>query len=374
MTEKVTITEDKSQPLEKNAVLEVEDQKKRRIRFPVWAFLVGLLILLAGAAVGVYYGYRAGIELRKQAQQNQVIMEATYQFQLGLADLEAGRYETARKRFEYVISLQPDFPGAADKYIEANMLYSLALTPTAAPTPTVEPTPDLRGEEELFNQIGQHLQNKEWAAAVEAIQRLRDKNLQYRSVDVDGMYYIALRFLGIEKISAGELEVGIYNLALAERFAPLDVEAQNYRNWARMYLSAASFWGADWARVVQYFADIYPSLPNLRDSSGMTATERFRIASIRYADQLMTQGSYCDAETHYRNALAISPDPAAESGASLAAEYCANPPAEEGEGEEPFPPGEATPTLPSTEETPVETPGEIPTETPTEMPTETQNP
>lgn len=85
--------------------------------------------------------------------------------------------------------------------------------------------------------------NKEWGQAVEAIQRLRDKNVNYRSVDVDGMYYIALRFLGIENVSRGQLEVGIYNLTLAERFAPLDVEAQNYRNWARMYLSAASFWG-----------------------------------------------------------------------------------------------------------------------------------
>lgn len=360
MTEKATINHEPMLPAESRAALQEQDEPKTHKRFPFWVFLMGVMILLAGAAIGVFLGYRAGIELRKQAQQNQVIMEATYQYQMGLVDLEAGRYETARKRFEYVISLQPDFPGAAEKYVEANMLYSLAQTPTLPPTPTLEPTPDLRGEEELFNQISQHLANKEWSQAVEAIQRLRDKNVNYRSVDVDGMYYIALRFSGIENVSRGELEVGIYNLTLAERFAPLDVEAQNYRNWARMYLSAASFWGADWARVVRYFADIYPSLPNLRDASGMTAVERYRVASIRYGDQLMTQGLYCDAEIQYRNALTIRPDAVAESAASQAAEYCANPPNQEEEPEEAPPLPENTPTPPEG--------GEIPGETPTPTP------
>lgn len=360
MTEKVTINHESALPADSKAEIQEQAETRKRQRIPFWIFLIGVVILLAGAAIGGCLGYRAGIELRKQAQQNQVIMEATYQYQLGLVDLEAGRYETARKRFEYVISLQPDFPGAAEKYVEANMLYSLALTPTPAPTPTLEPTPDLRGEEELFNQISQHLANKEWQQALDAIQHLRDKNVNYRSVDVDGMYYITLRFLGIENVSRGELEVGIYNLTLAERFAPLDVEAQNYRNWARMYLSAASFWGADWARVVRYFADIYPSLPNLRDASGMTAVERFRVASIRYGDQLMTQGLYCDAEIQYRNALTIRPDTVAESAASQAAEYCANPPNQEEETEE-------VPPLPENTLTPPEggeTPGETPTQTP----------
>ncbi|MFZ6019878.1 MAG: hypothetical protein ACOYXO_09730 [Chloroflexota bacterium] len=360
MTEKATINHEPVLPAEGKAELQEQAETKTHKRIPFWVFLMGVVFLLAGAAIGVFLGYRAGIELRKQAQQNQVIMEATYQYQLGLVDLEAGRYETARKRFEYVISLQPDFPGAAEKYVEANMLYSLALTPTPAPTPTLEPTPDLRGEEEIFNQISQHLVNKEWGQAVEAIQRLRDKNVNYRSVDVDGMYYIALRFLGIENVSRGELEVGIYNLTLAERFAPLDVEAQNYRNWARMYLSAASFWGADWARVVRYFADIYPSLPNLRDASGMTAVERYRVASIRYGDQLMTQGLYCDAEIQYRNALTIRPDAVAENAAAQAAQYCANPPNQEEAPEEVPPLPENTPTLPGGGETPGETPSPTP--------------
>lgn len=92
----------------------------------------------------------------------------------------------------------------------------------------------------------------------------------------------------------------------------------------------------------------------------MTAVERYRVASIRYGDQLMTQGLYCDAELQYRNALTIRPDPAAESAAAQAAEYCANPPNQE-VPEETAPPSEIIPTPPDAGETPVETPAETPT-------------
>lgn len=313
-------------------------------KFRWWYILVGILIMFLGAGVGTYLGYQEGLKIRRQAQSDQVVMLATQQFQMGVLDLEAGRFAMARQRFEFVISVDPSFPQAAEKLAEAMMRSSQVLTPTPAPTPTLEPTPDLRGEEELFDQIRQHLNNQQWSDAVETIQKLRDRNLEYRAVDVDGMYYIALRYLGVEYIlNRGQLEVGIYNLALAERFAPLDVEAMNYRTWARLYISAASFWGVDWAQVVIYFADIYPALPNLRDASGMTATERYRIGSIRYGDWLMLQERYCDAETQYRNALNISNDLAAQSGLTQAADYCANPPNEEGEEEE-EPTAEVTPT------------------------------
>jgi tetratricopeptide (TPR) repeat protein len=37
------------------------------------------------------------------------------QFELGVADMDAGRYEMARKRFEYVIEINPNFPGIEEK-------------------------------------------------------------------------------------------------------------------------------------------------------------------------------------------------------------------------------------------------------------------
>lgn len=307
--------------------LQEKPEKKRR-RW--WLIPVCILILLAGGGVGVFLGYRAGIQDRINAQNQQKISAATQQFALGVADLESGRYEMARKRFEYVVALDPGFPGVADKLAEAMLRMAQALTPTPEPSPTIEPTPDLRNEDQLIEEIKQNLLNQEWELAIANIERLRTLNLQYRAVEIDGMYYIALRNNGVHKIlNDGQLEVGIYNLTLSERFAPLDVDAANYRNWARQYISAASFWGVDWAQVVAYFADIYPALPNLRDASGMTATERFRIASIKYGDYLMTQEQYCDAQIHYQNALNLFNDPAIQPTAVAAGEYCVNPPGQE---------------------------------------------
>jgi hypothetical protein len=182
-------------------------------------------------------------------------------------------------------------------------------------------------------------------------------------VDLDGMYYIALRFLGVQNIlNSGELEVGIYNLTLAERFAPLDVDALNYRIWARQYIAAASFWKIDWPRVIEYFGQIYPALPNLRDSSGMTATERYRQALIGYGDQLLMESKYCEAQTQYEAALQFSAPEELKNKASSAAEFCSGgpPPPET----EPQPQPSASPTLDLTPSptVPVDTP--IPSTTP----------
>lgn len=349
-------------PTENQGEVEQPPRKKKG-RFKL--YLLGLLIVLIGGGLGGLLGYRAGLDLRMQAEQDQNVMVATQQYQMGLLDMEAGRYETAKKRFEFVISTDPNFPGAADQLAKAIMQVSLALTPTPVPTPTIAPTPDLRGEEEMFANIQTAMANEDWAGAITHIESLRNLNLDYRAVDVDGMYYISLRYLGVHKIlNEGELEVGIYDLTLAERFAPLDVEAKNYRDWARQYIAAASFWKIDWPRVIEYFGQIYPALPNLRDASGLTATERYRQALIGYGDQLMMESKYCDAQLQFEAALAFMNLPEVQSKATTAAEMCAR--ASQTEAP-PQPSLTPTPTLggPS---------GVVPTEAVTSEPEETPTP
>lgn len=342
------------------------EQSPRKKKGRLKIYLLGLLILLIGGGLGGLLGYRTGLALRMQAEQDQKITVATQQYQLGMLDMEAGRYETAKKRFEAVINIDPNFPGAADQLAKAMLEVSLALTPTPLPTPTIAPTPDTRGEEEMFANIQSAMAAQDWTGAIAHIESLRTLNLDYRAVDVDGMYYISLRYLGVQKIlNEGELEVGIYDLTLAERFAPLDVEAINYRDWARQYIAAASFWKIDWPRVIEYFAQIYPALPNLRDSSGMTATERYREALVGYGDQLMMESKYCDAQTQFEAALQFSSPPDLQSKATSAAEMCNN------SKETEAPPIPVTPT-PSP--TGGGTPGGVPTDVNTVVPGETPTP
>ncbi len=288
-------------------------KKARKPRKRRWLIILGgfLFVILAVAAAS-YAGYQDAIGIRLQKESDQRAIVTTTQFTLGLQDLQAKRYQTARDRFEYVIALDPSFPGAADKLTEVMLAMASVSTPTAAPTPTlyITPTPDTRTEDQLYAESQQLMRNQDWDKAIQTLDALRTANLQYHPLEVDGMYYIALRNRGINKITIdGNLEGGMYDLSVAETFAPIDKQADSFRTWARMYLNGASFWDVDWQKVVEYFSQIYASLPNLRDGSNMTAVERFRIASYKYGDVLAGKGDYCGARDQYANSLAIGDQP-----------------------------------------------------------------
>jgi tetratricopeptide (TPR) repeat protein len=136
--------------------------------------------------------------------------------------------------------------------------------------------------------------------------------------------------------------------------APLDVDSLGYRNWSRMYLNGASFWEVDWEKVMQYFEQIYPYFPNMRDSSGITAIERYRKAALGQGDLLYAAEKYCEALEFYNKSLQAVPDAAVEQKAAESYQLC-YPPTSTPEISTQAP----TPTL---EETPI---GEVPTETPT---------
>ena len=289
---------------------------KRRRRVVILIFAL-LGIILMGVVAGALFGYNSGVRTRVDKYESQVALITTTQFQLAMQDQVDGRLEMARKRLEYIIQLDPQFPGATQSLSE--VMLAIAMDPGSVDpvVPTVEvisapgvtPTPDNRGAEELFIHSNQLLQAGEWATAIEVLGSLRKANQSYRTVEVDGMYYIALRQRALDKIlKEGNLEGGLYDLALMERFGPLDSEAQNFRIWSRYYITGASFWKVDWAAVVNNFSQVYPSLPNLRDGSGWTAAERYRIALIRFGEQLVNAEQWCDAEYQFNLALSISPD------------------------------------------------------------------
>ena len=103
--------------------------------------------------------------------------------------------------------------------------------------------------------------------------------------------------------------------------------------------------------MIFYFAQIYPYYPGMRDASGMTALERYRIALVKYGDQLNGQGKYCDAVTQYEAAYQLGPDGALDPTATAVYNLC-HPP-------QPTQPPASTPT-PTLTPTPSPTTGIIP--------------
>lgn len=357
---------------------EVPEKPKKKFfeRRSGWIIL-GVVLVLLVLVLSTLTGAARGINDRVSLAETQAAPRIQAQLAGARLDIEEGRYEVALNRLDWILEEMSAFL-SDEELADIGELYSQTLlqtttirTPIPQPTPTqVEPvytpTPDLRGEEELYNTARQHVVNGAWEEALQTLLALREKDITFRTIQVDGMMYVALRNRGIQKILAeGSLEPGLYDLALAERFAPIDSRAEGIRTWTRLYLTGASYWDVDWAQVVFYFEQIYPHVPNLRDGTFLTATDRFRIGATEYATQLAAAGEFCLAQEYFEKALAISDDPVVQPTAQWVAEQCwnaENPPT-------PAPQETPTPTpTPTQADGPEPTP--VPTEEPTEVPTE----
>jgi tetratricopeptide (TPR) repeat protein len=263
-----------------------------RFLFSVLAFIV----ILALSGLGAYRSAISTRQANSQAIQSQQLGE---QYQLALVDIQFGKYANAKQRLEFIIAHDQTFPGAQQKLTEVLVMMNVP-TPTATVPPTT--TPDSSGAQQAFAQAQQLMNAQDWPSALGALDTLRKLDPNYNTSQVDGMYFFALRNYGYNLITqSGNLEGGIYQFTLAERFGTLDNVANGLREGARNYLVGASFWDLDWQQAVNYFSQVAGGWPNLWDGT-MTAADRLRIASMRYGDELLAQERFCDAYTQYDNA------------------------------------------------------------------------
>jgi len=259
-----------------------------------WYALGFLVIVVATGTIG----YFAGIRQREVARKDAITQVAKEQFDLSVQDLDAGRYEIARQRLEYVIQIDPSYPGAPDRLAQA----LLALNqPTSQPTPQVTPTPNLAPVQDLFEQAKASIQNGDWSTAIDTLVLMKSKDAGYKAVERDDLMYLALRNRGIDLISnQGQLEQGIFDLSRAEQFGPLDRDADNWRSWAQLYLQANSYMGLDWAKAAAAFAQVYLVAPYLKNDAYI----KYAISAQNYGDQLINADDPCAAENMYSESLA----------------------------------------------------------------------
>ena len=311
---------------------------------------ISILGVLALLALGLGGGYWSGLGVRQSTENGLRTKQLTEQYQFALVDEQFGHFDSAQQRLQYIIQHDPMFPGAQAEL--AKVLVQVAI-PTATATATITPTPDRRGEEAMFQTARQLTASGDWPNAIAQIDQLRKQDPRYKTALVDGMYYFALRNYGVNLIQhEGNLETGIYELTLAERFAPLDNTANALREGARAYIQASSFFGVDWKNSVAYFQQVASGWPSLWDGT-MTASQRYHQALMRYGDQLWAQKDACGAYTQYQNAMAIAElDQTATKNANQAFQVC-------------YPPT-ATPTI---EVVPTGTTPAPTTESPSETPT-----
>ncbi|MDX1436906.1 MAG: hypothetical protein R3335_08850 [Anaerolineales bacterium] len=304
---------------------EEPEKPERRNSWWIWALAAFVAFILI-ASTGAYSGYQSGLQARLDHEESMVSQQVEEQFALGVRDYEAGLYDIARQRFEYVIEADPNYPGVTDYLAQTLLAINITATPTPVPTPTLTPTPDLRAAEDLFFQAERQIEEESWTDALITLDSLRKKEPEFNAITVDGMYYISLRNRGIFKIgNDGNLEGGMYDLARAEVFGPLDREADAWRSWARLYVSGARFWDVNWPQVINNFFELVQAAPNLRDSGGWTALDRLRQAYARYGDLLASSNDWCNAQIQYDAALEAGHDQSLQPTAVAAAQNCQPP-------------------------------------------------
>ena len=286
-------------PLKEDDTQPITPPKKPSRWRSILTGILGVVIILGLAGYG---GYGAGVGDRVAADKAIVSQQVMEQYQYALVDIQFARYESARQRLEYIISKDPSFASAAQKLTEVLVLSSVP-TPTLAPTATS--TPDFSGAESAYARAQQLVQAQDWLGALGALDTIRKLDPTYKTAQVDGMYYFALRNYGVDLLTKqGNLEGGIYELTLAERFGPLDRTSQGLREGARLYITGASFWQLDWSQAVAYFSQVGTGWPSMWDGT-MTGSQRYYQASMRYGDELFGQQQYCEATQQYQNAESV---------------------------------------------------------------------
>lgn len=283
---------------------------RRRLRFVLIAISL-LAILLLMAAGAIWGGYRAGLDQRQRQAQATQTVELKKQYDLGLTDLAAGHSELARQRFEYILSIDPNYPGASQKLIEAQV--DLQITPTDLPSPSPSPAPAATAATPSPAAAGADPASilalaqrssaaKNWDDAIEKLSQVRALDPNYQTAQVDLMMFTALRNRGVARIDGTDLEGGIFDLNQAEAFGKLDQDASSHRIWARYYLDAMSYWELNWPKTIQLLDDLHGFAPYFHDTPA-----KLREARLDYAAQLITANKYCDAAHQYQEAQTLAP-------------------------------------------------------------------
>ena len=348
-----TETTQPNQPPDLDDTQPIKEIKKKSRWLSILIGILGLIVLIG---LGGFSGYNSGIGIRTAEEDTVLSKQLSEQFTYALVDIEFKRYETARQRLEFILVNDPNYPGVSEKLTEV-LVMSVIPTPTAMPT--ITSTPDFSGAESAFERAQQLTKVQDWGGSLTALDIIRKADPTYKTAQVDGMYYFALRNRGHALIlTEGNLEGGIYYLTLAERFGPLDNTSIGLRDGARMYITGASFWELDWKQAYDYFSQVGSGWPSMWDGT-MTGSQRLQFAAMRYGDEIFDRQEFCQAYEQYQIASGLGNlDDAATKNANKAFQEC-------------YPPTEIIPTA----ETVV--PGattEVPTEVTPEVPTETATP
>jgi tetratricopeptide (TPR) repeat protein len=280
--------------------------------------LILIVICVVGSAllVAALGGVVAGQNQRSLEATQTTSADLDIQFELGLGDLAAERYDLAAQRFRWVLERAPDYPGATDRLAQAEQLSTAA----SAPLPTDIPTSAAQTLDERFAEVQTLVNNAHWETAIQRLHDLEDLDPEYRRVDVQELLYRALTTLGLQYVRGERMEEGIFLLEQAQHIRPLDDQAAGELYFANQYTTVRQYWDLNWVIVIANLEAISEVLPNYRD-----VATRLPEAHEKYGDQLAAFGAQCDAADQYELALGYESTETRRDKFNTATDACLNP-------------------------------------------------
>ncbi len=338
---------------------------KSAFRRLLWFILFGILATL----ISVVAGYSAGLSQRRSLQTAEIAQRLQEQFDLGVEDFQSGRFELAQQRFEYVLSVDPGYPGAEELLAETLKALDVpTATPSLTPVPaTPTPTFDVSSLDGLLEAGQAAVLGEDWTGALEVLLALKAQDPAYRASEVDDLMYSALRNRGLQLILQGHHERGIYDFSLAERIRPLDSQAESWRRSAAFYLVANSYFGLDWAQAVNLFSQICGAA--IWDSCF-----KYARSTHKFGDELIKANDPCEAIVYYGASLKTRDNPGLGPTATEAAIACLTATAPTPSSTPTPTAGTVTPFITQTPTPPATLPGPMPTPSDTAVPVDTPTP
>ena len=268
-----------------------------RLTAPTWlkglalVIVLLLVVVLVIGALGIYHGLRDRDRLTQET--------AEEHYAAGLAHLEDGEYELAVAELELTLRLVPDYRDAEEKLSEAKARLEIQATPTAEIRKQV--AADLLGQAQDF------YQEKKWKDVVLTAERLRALDPDYEPKAVEELLFATYYDQGLELVNEGRLEEALRYLDKALELKPAHEDVLEQRKLAALYLTAISYWRADWDKAIVNFYELYSIEPDYMD-----VIPRLYEAYMNKGDLYNDQGEWCLAEDQYSLALEIQFNEAGE--------------------------------------------------------------
>jgi tetratricopeptide (TPR) repeat protein len=268
--------------------------------FAVACSFVGLIV--AAGLGGVY----AGLQDRTADQQAQ----ADKFYEEGIANRAAGKLQLAKADFEYVLRINPSYPGAAEQVQQ--LVDLLTVKPTSTPSAV-----QVNVTEQLYQTGLEAYQQRKWQRAIEIFTQVRALDPAYKKDQIAQMTYQAALTYGQQLLKEDRLEEAIAYLDQAAYLKLLPAETEAEVTYARMYITARDYWNVNWEKAIESFGELYQIGPGYRDTAA-----RYVEAYIQYGDERTRAGDPCMAETQYQEALKLRPDAQLQTKADKSKQDC----------------------------------------------------